>query len=143
MVREFDLRSAAFYARVRRSGRVLMGVDALLSSVSWALLLYASTHAFEQLPKWAGPLDGVIAFIVVILSAVIERSYRGLISAELTQLAHTLATYLVPALLILLFILQHQLIWNTLLPGLAWRVYVVLLVLPASLAAIRSRKLVD
>jgi hypothetical protein len=67
MVREFDLRSAALYARVRRSGRVLVVVDTLLSSISWTLLMYASTHAFEQLPKWAGPLDGVIAFIVVIL----------------------------------------------------------------------------
>jgi len=143
MVREFDLRSAALYARVRRSGRVLVVVDTLLSSISWTLLMYASTHAFEQLPKWAGPLDGVIAFIVVILSAIIERSYHGLIPADVTQLAHTLATYLIPTLLILLFIFQHEWIWNTLLPGLAWRVYVVLLVLPASLAAIRSRKSAD
>jgi hypothetical protein len=143
MVRKFDLLSAALYARVRRSGRVLVVVDTLLSSISWTLLMYASTQAFEQLPKWAGLLDGVIAFIVVILSAVIERSYHWLISADVTQLAHTLATYLVPVLFILLFIFQHQLIWNTLLPGLAWRVYVVLLVLPPSLAAIRSRTSAD
>lgn len=122
----------------RLPGRLLVSLGMLELTVSLALLLIASTGR-ERLPSWAGPVDGVIAFLVVATLALVHARSASRVEATTLRASQTAMTVIVPGAFVLLWLFRDRLDWNILMPGLAWRSFVVLSGLPLSLAAWRLR----
>ncbi len=123
--------------RVRRSA--LLG--AAVFGVSTAFPIAASIWPADAMPTWVGILDVVLAFAAVGLAIRVVtlaekqvddrairlsyRIYRGLASVPL-------------GLLVLFFVVGDRINWNVLLPGLAWRSWLLMYTLPAAIAAYQS-----
>jgi len=113
---------------------------AAVFGVSTAFPIAASIWPADALPTWVGILDVVLAFAAVGLAIRVVtlaekqigdrairgsyRVYRGLASVPL-------------ALLVLFFVVGDHIKWNVLLPGLAWRAWLLMYTLPAAIAAYR------
>jgi hypothetical protein len=122
--------------RVGGGRRLLITVGVAEVIVSVALLLIASTRS--ELPAWGGPVDGVLAFAVVATAASIWWVAPKIRSASSLSIGHAAAAT-IPALEIAaVWWLRDQLDLNILLPGLAWRTFIVLYTLPAAIDAWRS-----
>jgi hypothetical protein len=101
-----------------------------------AFPLVASIFSSEAFPKWLGYLDVVIAFALVIMTILIDVIARGKIESHVIQASYRLYRLLVGlplALLIVFFIFGDHIDWSILLPGLAWRSWLLLYILPAGL----------
>ncbi len=86
---------------------------------------------------WIGWLDVTLAFVVVGLMLVIEAVARGKIDDEIKQVSYRLYRVLANlpiVLLVVFFVFGNQIRWDVLLPGLAWRIWLLLYTLPAGLA---------
>jgi hypothetical protein len=119
------------------SSRVLVVASAGLFAVSSVFPVAASVLRVDRVPRWVGVVDVVIAVVLVALGMVLVsrkpsdfaipavasafRIYRGL--------ANTLLV-----LLVLFFVAGESIKWNILLPGLAWRGWVLAMVLPSWLS---------
>ena len=102
-------------------------------------MLIASTRA--DLPPWGGPLDVAIAFTLVATSFLIWRRAGNRAGIEEFRIGHGVAA-IVPALaLAAMWWYREALDFNVLLPGLAWRTWLVLYTIPSALALVSSRKL--
>lgn len=101
----------------------------LLYSTSTAILLFASA-AKSPLPAWGGYLDVGIVVLIVINGFVIHwmNSKR-----PDCYISHQAALYLFPIILIGMWIYREALDFNILLPGLAWRTFFFLSILPYGL----------
>jgi hypothetical protein len=117
---------------------MLVVLGAVQLAVSVALLLVASTTP-ARLPKWGGPLDVGVAFSLVVTLALLERSGAGLIGPAVLRASHRIGATLSALVFLALWMFADRLVWNTLLPGLAWRSFVVLTALPPALAVWRWR----
>jgi hypothetical protein len=114
---------------------VLVGLLMLL--VSTSLLLYASVHP-GALPRWGGVVDVAVAFLLVGWLAALHVKYGHAISRTgLVQSSQVIA-FLFPLVFVGLWLAADRLTWNILLPGLAWRSFVVVQSLPAAIAAWRG-----
>ena len=101
--------------------------------ISFTLLLIASTRS--ELPAWGGPVDVVVAFAVVATAAWIWMLAPKIRSSWSLTIGHAAAAT-IPALEIAaVWWFRDQLDLNILLPGLAWRTFIVLYTLPAALDA--------
>jgi hypothetical protein len=78
------------------------------------------------------PSRWLLAGIAVTVKAVV------LVDDEARRMSYGIATVLPALLLAGMWLYQDHLRWNVLLPGLAWRSYVVLFSLPAALALWRK-----
>ena len=119
------------------SSRALLYGSAALFTVSCLFPVGASVLQPDQLPRWVGIADVIVAAAVISLGlfvvsrksaefafavvATAFRSYRGLSNIFL-------------ALLVLFFLAGEHVRWNILLPGLAWRAWLLVLVLPSWLS---------
>ena len=113
----------------RRRGLVAAFFIELVASC--ALLLIASTRS--ELPSWGGPVDGVLAFVVVGTALWIWVKAPKTRDAGALAAGHAAAAT-VPALEIAaVWWFREQLDLNVLLPGLAWRTFIVLYTLPAAI----------
>lgn len=121
-----------------RHGQVLVvaGVAQLLISVT--LLLVASTAPADRLPRWGGPLDAAVAFSLVGTLVLLHRAAADRVVPADMRVSYRVATTLPAVMLVLLWIFRDRLIWNILLPGLAWRSFVVLSALPLALVVWRE-----
>jgi len=112
-------------------------LEAGLLVISVTLLLIASTTPVPFKPgqlTWQGVVDVATAFAVVITGIGVTLKAGALVDHEARRLSYGIAT-VPPALLLLgMWLFQDRLRWNVLLPGLAWRSYVLLFSLPAALA---------
>ena len=105
---------------------VMLGVVQL--AISIALLLFASTGA--DLPPWGGRLDGLIAFTLVATGFIIWRRAADNAGRWELRIGHGVAA-IVPALvLVAIWCYREALDFNVLLPGLAWRTWLVLYTMP-------------
>jgi hypothetical protein len=105
--------------------------------VSCALLLIAATRS--ALPPWGGPLDGVLAFIVVGTAIWIwTLAPKGRDPWALSA-GHAAAAFVPAFVLAAVWFFRDQLDLNVLLPGLAWRTFIVLYSVPAALGAWQRR----
>jgi len=103
--------------------------------VSFALLLIAST--LSDLPAWGGPVDVVFAFAVVATAAWIWTLAPKARDPWALTVGHAVAAT-VPALEIAaVWWFRDELDLNVLLPGLAWRTFIVLYTIPAAINAWR------
>jgi len=119
-----------------RHGRALVAIGAAQLVVSVALLLIASTTP-QRLPRWGGPVDGAIAFTLVATLGVLYQATASRVRMAELRPSYHVATLLPAAVLVLLWLFRGRLIWNVLLPGLAWRIFVVLSAVPLAMAAVR------
>jgi hypothetical protein len=119
-------------------GRRLPVVAGVLETiVSVALLLIAST-ARSNLPEWGGAVDVAIALALVATAAWIWTLAPRKRDAWALSVGHTAAAT-VPALVIAaVWFFRSELDLNVLLPGLAWRTFIVLYSIPAALSVWRQ-----
>jgi hypothetical protein len=85
-------------------------------------------------------VDVVSAFTLVILSAVVTIRANELVGRTAMRLAYGVATALVPLMLVAMWLNADGLLWNVLLVGLAWRMWLLLYVLPAAIAVWRPSR---
>ena len=117
--------------------RLLVVVGVLEAIASVALLLVAST-ARSRLPEWGGPIDVAIAFALVATAAWIWMLAPKARDAWALSVGHAAAAT-VPALLIAaVWYFRDELDLGVLLPGLAWRTFIVLYSIPAALGVWRG-----
>ncbi|MEO8451715.1 MAG: hypothetical protein ABI647_18125 [Gemmatimonadota bacterium] len=122
-------------ASLSRSGaRALVLVGLLMLVVSVGLLLYASTHP-GALPRWGGMVDVALAFLLVGWLAALHVKYRPAISPMVLLASNQVFAFLFPLVFVGLWFSADRLTWNILLPGLAWRSFVVVQGLPVAMAA--------
>lgn len=101
----------------------------VLFVISTALLLLAST-AKIPLPAWGGYLDvGIVVLIAFFGFAIRQRDK----STPPYDISHQVAVYLFPAVLVGMWLYRNSIDFNILLPGLAWRTYFFLSILPHGL----------
>jgi hypothetical protein len=111
---------------------VLAGLWLLQLCASSALLLAASTSYWAQPPVWAQALDVLLAFASVITGVLIVMAMRD-VSAGVYRLSYAIGLYVVVGLLLALWIFRSSFDFNF-LPGVAWRTWLFLHVLPAMLS---------
>jgi amino acid transporter len=81
-------------------------------------------------------VDVVIAFSLIATSFLIWRRAAGREGLRALRMAHGIAA-IVPALvLVALWLYRDSLDFNVLLPGLAWRTWIVLYTLPAAITVV-------
>ena len=98
----------------------------ILFAVSTAILLIAST-AKTPVPTWGGYLDVFIVLLIAIIGFTIHHSNKGVPRYDVS---HQIAIYLFPLILVGMWIYRNSLDFNILLPGVAWRIYFFLSILP-------------
>jgi hypothetical protein len=102
---------------------------AFLFGISTALVLIAST-AKIPLSAWGGYLDvGIVALLAFIGIAI----RQGDKSTPRYDISHQVAVYLFPFVLVGMWVFRNSIDFNILLPGLAWRTYFLLSILPHGL----------
>jgi len=105
----------------------------LLYTASTAIVLIASTIK-SPLPAWGGYLDVAIVVLIVINGFAIHWMNYGMNRKRPdTYISHQAALYLFPLILIGMWIYREALDFNILLPGLAWRTFFFLSILPYGL----------
>ena len=123
-----------------RYARALTFAGVALYLVSLAMLVLASTNDISQFPMWVGPLDVAVALLLVIAFVLLKIALGGQNSAPATQSSYTIFTYLIPITIAVIWFFREQLILNTLLPGLAWRTYVLFEMLPGAWTVLFTRR---
>ena len=101
----------------------------ILFGISTVLVLIAST-AKTSLLAWIGYLDvGIVVLLAFIGIAIRQRDK----SAPRYDISHQVAVYLFPVILVGMWLYRNLIDFNILLPGLAWRTYFFLSILPHGL----------
>jgi hypothetical protein len=92
--------------------------------------------AGADLPSWGGPLDVLIAFTLVATSFLIWRRAGNRAGIGEFRVGHGVAA-VVPALMLAgIWWYRETLDFNILLPGLAWRTWLVLYTVPSALVLV-------
>jgi hypothetical protein len=121
-----------------RWGRPLVAFWAGAFGVSTALPVIAAIYPAEQLPAWIGVFDVALAVVVVLAAVLLDTLARGQIddhAIHVSYRVYRIAAALPLALLVVFFVVGEQIRWNVLLPGLAWRAWLLLYLLPAGIVA--------
>jgi hypothetical protein len=116
--------------------RFLLG-SAGLFIVSCVFPVSASVVRVELLPTWIGVADVVIAAGVIALGIVLlSKKPDGFSAAVVTGSFRTCRVFahVCLALLALFLLVGDSIRWNVLVPGLAWRGWLLTMVLPSWLA---------
>jgi hypothetical protein len=90
---------------------------------------------------WGGPLDVAIAFTLVGTSVLIWRRAGDGSGLREFRVGHGVAAIVPALILVAISWYRESLDFNVLLPGLAWRTWLVLYTLPSALALVLRRKL--
>jgi len=98
----------------------------ILFSISTVLVLIASTGK-TPLPVWGGYLDVGIAVLIAFTGIMIHQRNKR---APRYDISHQIAIYLFPVVLVGMWVFRNSIDFNILLPGLAWRTYFFLSILP-------------
>ena len=112
-----------------RREKILFISFLLLYTASTAIVLIAST-AKSPLPAWGGYLDVAIVVLIVINGFAIHWMNKN---RPDYYISHQAALYLFPIILIGMWIYRDMLDFNILLPGMAWRTFFFLSILPYGL----------
>jgi hypothetical protein len=101
----------------------------ILFSISTVLVLIASI-ARTLLPAWGGYLGVGIVVLIAFTGIMIHQRNK---SSPRYDISHQIAVYLFPPVLVGMWVFRNSLDFNILLPGLAWRTYFFLSILPHSM----------
>ena len=102
----------------------------ILFAISTTILLTAST-AKTPVPVWGGYVDVGIVLLIALTGFALHQRDQG---APRYDSSHQVAVYLFPLILVGMWIFREALDFNILLPGLAWRIYFLLSILPHALS---------
>lgn len=123
-----------------RRNRPLVIVAGGLLVVSTAFPVAASILT-EQAPRWMGILDVVVAFALVCagigIAAKVPAGFNERVIEASFRIYRSGSTLFL-VLLVVFFLVGDRIKWSILLPGLAWRAWLVAGVLPAALALWRG-----
>jgi hypothetical protein len=122
-------------------GRRLVLVAGALFAASTAFPVCASLLREEQVALWVGVLDvGIAAAVLVMSLLVTRRAPPGDCDTLLATCTFHRLVWNVPLVLLLVFFIAgHSVRWNILLPGLAWRAWLLANVAPAAISVWKSR----
>jgi hypothetical protein len=121
----------------KRWRRIII-LEVILFCQSVTLLLIASTapqriEAGQVTPL--GVVDVILAFVVVILGMVIYGKGMKLVTLPIWQSSYLVSTVFPTLVLVGIWLFLAKITWiDVLLPGVAWRVYILLQTLPAAMA---------
>jgi len=120
------------------SSRTIIVVSAGLFVVSSLFPLVASLLEVDRVPRWLAVVDVAVAAALVVLGVVIvsrkPSGFTGAVVATSFRAYRGLAsTFLI--LLVLFFVAGDSIRWSILLPGFAWRGWLLTMVLPSWLSA--------
>ena len=101
----------------------------ILFAISTVILLIAST-AKTPVPTLGGYLDVVIVVLIACTGFSIHQRNK---SAPRYDISHQVAIYLFPLVVVGMWLFRDSLDFNILLPGVAWRTYFFLSILPYAL----------
>src|SRR2546426_7769831 len=101
-------------------------VTALVLVFGSMCLLVAASICRCSLPRWVGGADVSMAFAIVAVAGVLWTKGHRLVEASAFRLAHDVATAVVPAACLVVWIGRDSVDWNIFLPGVAWRSSIVL-----------------
>jgi|SRR5215216_1798480 len=111
------------------SNKFYMASFLILFGISTVLVLIASTAKTSLLAR-IGYLDvGIVVLLAFIGIAIRQRDK----SAPRYDISHQVAVYLFPVILVGMWLYRNLIDFNILLPGLAWRTYFFLSILPHGL----------
>jgi len=102
----------------------------ILFVISTVILLITST-ARTPVPTWGGYLDVGIVVLIALIGFIIHQRNK---SGPRYNISHQIAIYLFPLILVGMWINRDSLDFNILLPGVAWRTYYFLSILPHALS---------
>lgn len=108
----------------------------ILFAFSTVILLIAST-AKGPVPAWGGYLDVGIVILIALTGITIHQRNK---STARYDISHQVAIYLFPLILVGMWLYRASLDFNILLPGLAWRTYFFLSILPHGLALSKAEQ---
>ena len=98
----------------------------ILFAISTVILLIAST-ARTPVPAWGGYLDVGIVVLIAFTGFTIYQPNKG---ESRYDTSYQVAIYLFPLILVSMWLYRNSVDFNILLPGLAWRTYFFLSILP-------------
>ena len=101
----------------------------ILFAISTTILLIAST-AKTRVPAWGGYVDVGIVILIALTGFALHQRDQG---PPRYDSSHQVAVYLFPLILVGMWIFRDALDFNILLPGVAWRTYFLLSILPHAL----------
>jgi hypothetical protein len=123
-------------------GRWLAVVAAIVFLISSTFPVIAgvskNTWAF---PKWWGPLDVGLAFVLVILAFAIVALTQGKVDKQTeskTYRAYRVLIHGILVMLVVFFLSGDRIIWINCVTGFAWRTWLLLYGLPAWFTALRG-----
>jgi hypothetical protein len=101
----------------------------ILFVISTMILLIASTTK-TRLPAWGGYLDVGVVVLIAVAGFTIHIRNKN---TPRYDVSHQVALYLFPLLILGMWLYRESLDFNILLPGVAWRTYFLLSILPHGL----------
>ena len=123
-------------------GRTLARVTAVLFFISSAFPVAASLSKDTSVfPKWWGVLDVSLALILAILAFVMYGLAQGNVTKrteEVTYHVYRNFIHVIFALLLIFFIVGDRITWINGLPGIAWRSWLLLYLLPEWLTLVQN-----
>jgi hypothetical protein len=123
------------------SGQAWAGTGLALFLISTAFPVTASLVPASRLPAWIGALDVGLALVLVLWGFAMDRLAQERVNSVIVRASYAVYRALAALPLLLLgifFLFGGQVQWNVLLPGLAWRAWLLLYLLPAGLALWRE-----
>ncbi len=116
--------------------RIIVWLFCALYILSLLFVVVASLINISQHPAWMGIADVLVAFLLVGVMIALAVLTQGKVNPRAEHSSYRVYRWLgvVPLILLALFFLTGEAInWTTLLPGLAWRVFVLSYSLPFEL----------
>jgi hypothetical protein len=136
-VPEINLRDDSCIDMTRISNKSFILLFIVLFAISTAILLIASVASTSSTPvsAWGGYLDVGIVFLIALTGFVIYQRNK---STPRYDISHFVGIYLFPLILVGMWVSRDSLDFNILLPGVAWRTYFFLSILPHALTLWKS-----
>jgi hypothetical protein len=132
-------RSSRSLARWGRPLAIAAAAVFVISSVFPVVAgLSKNTAAF---PKWWGPLDVGVAFLLASLAIAVLALAQGHVDKHAeyaTYRAYRILIHGIFAMNVLFFLVGDRIVWTQCLTGVAWRSWLLLYVLPAWFTALRG-----
>lgn len=126
-----------------RHRRWLIYLAAMLLVVSTMFPVIASLTSPAHLPSWVGGLDVTLAFVFTFVMMTVFGLGQRYIDDQTRNASYRIyrsLAHLIILLLVIFFLIGSQIRWEILLPGLAWRLWLFIYVLPAGLALLELRE---
>lgn len=124
-------------------GRSLAIITAVMFVISSVFPVAAGLVRTENLPRWWGILDVIVAFFLAFLAIAVSGLAQGKVDQEAvdtTYRAYRILIHGLIASLVVFFLLGDRIKWTNCLIGFAWRAWLLLYTLPAWFTMIRTAK---